>query len=215
MAPGRGRPLGRRQRQGWRQPPPQRRRRRRLWRWRTQSSGRRLRQEQPEQGGAQPLLEWRAPLECVRTKQQQLLRGQRLDPRRHCSTGQEASGPFSGGGGIFGRACWPPHHCRLPRGARVFIRCLRSIRRGRSCVRGSRGEAHILSTTPSCYNAVKDIDRVSTLPFSSSVKQSEAAQQLIRTTKSCLSSILRLFDERNSRVLLSAMRIPWWEYPLQ
>ena len=34
-------------------------------------------------------------------------------------------------------------------------------------------------TTP-----LKYIDRVSTLPFSSSVNQSEAAQQLIRTTKS-------------------------------
>ena len=38
---------------------------------------------QPGQGGAQPLLQWSAPLECVRTNKQQLLRGQRSDPRRH------------------------------------------------------------------------------------------------------------------------------------
>ena len=40
-------------------------------------------------------------------------------------------------------------------------------------------------TTP-----LKDIDRVSTLPFSSSVNHSEATQQLISTTKSYLSDII-------------------------
>ena len=43
----------------------------------------------------------------------------------------------------------------------------------------------------------KDIDRISALPCSSSVNQSEAAQHLFRTTKSCLSYILILCDERN------------------
>ena len=57
----------------------------------------------------------------------------------------------------------------------------------------------------------KDIDRVSTLPFSSSVNQSEAVQQLIHTIKSYLSSIC---DERNSEGLRSATWISGWEYPL-
>ena len=49
---------------------------------------------------------------------------------------------------------------------------------------------------------LEDIDHVSTLPFSSSVSQSEAAQQLSCATKSCLSGILMLCDERNSEGLL-------------
>ena len=61
---------------------------------------------------------------------------------------------------------------------------------------------------------LKDVDPVSTLPFSSSVNHSEAVQQL-RTTKSCLSSVLRLCDERNSEGLRSATWIPGWEYPPQ
>ena len=65
-------------------------------------------------------------------------------------------------------------------------------------------------TTP-----LKDIDRISTLPFSSSVNQSEAAQQLVRTTKSCFSGILMLCDERNSEGLRSDTCVPGWEYPLR
>ena len=47
------------------------------------------------------------------------------------------------------------------------------------------------------------------------MNQSEAAKQLIRTTKSCLSSILRLCDERSLEGLRSVTWIPGWEYPLQ
>ena len=68
----------------------------------------------------------------------------------------------------------------------------------------------LYSTTP-----LKDVDRVSTLPFPPSVNQAEAAQQLIRTTKSCLSGVPRLCDERNSEGLRSDAWIPGWEYTLQ
>ena len=78
-------------------------------------------------------------------------------------------------------------------------------------------EAKHISSVKRLYvtTPLKDIDRVFILPFSSSVNQSEAAEQLIRTPKSCLSSILRLCDERNSEGLRSATWIPRWEYPLQ
>ena len=70
-------------------------------------------------------------------------------------------------------------------------------------------EAKHASTVKRLYVAtpLKYIDHLSTLPFSSSVNQSEAAQQLVRTTNSSLSSILRLCDERNSESLRSAMWI--------
>ena len=61
-------------------------------------------------------------------------------------------------------------------------------------------------TTP-----LRDIDRISTLPFSSSANQSEAAQQPIRTTKSCLSGTLMLCDERNPEGLRSATWVLGWE----
>ena len=47
------------------------------------------------------------------------------------------------------------------------------------------------------------IDRISTFPFSSSVNQSEDAQQFIRTTKFCLLGMLMPRDERNSEGLSS------------
>ena len=59
------------------------------------------------------------------------------------------------------------------------------------------------------------IDHVSTLPFSLPVNQSEAAPQLVRTTNSCLSSIFRLCDERNSESLGSTTWISGREYPLR
>ena len=61
-------------------------------------------------------------------------------------------------------------------------------------------EAKHISSVKRLYVAtpIKDIDRISTLPFSSSVNQSEAAQPLIHAIKSCLSGILMLCNERNS-----------------
>ena len=47
------------------------------------------------------------------------------------------------------------------------------------------------------------------------MNQAEAAQQLIRTTKSCLSRFLMLCDERNSEDLRSATWVPGWKYPLR
>ena len=78
-------------------------------------------------------------------------------------------------------------------------------------------EAKHASTVKRLYVAtpLKYIDHLSTLPFSSSVNQSEAAQQLVRTTNSSLSSILRLCDERNSESLRSYTWISWREYPLR
>ena len=78
-------------------------------------------------------------------------------------------------------------------------------------------EAKCTSKVKRLYVAtpLKHIDHVSTLPFSSSVNQSQAAQQLVRTTNACLSSILRLCDERNSESLRSATGISGWEYPRQ
>ena len=54
----------------------------------------------------------------------------------------------------------------------------------------------VISSVQRRYSTMplKVIDRVSTLPFFPSVNKPEAAQQLIRTTKSCLSGILRLCD---------------------
>ena len=66
-----------------------------------------------------------------------------------------------------------------------------------------------------CIRDRKHIDHVSTLPFSSSVNQSQSAQQLVRTTNSSLSSILRLCDERNSESLRSYTWISWREFPLR
>ena len=64
---------------------------------------------------------------------------------------------------------------------------------------------HLYVTSP-----VKDIDRTSTLPFSSA-NQSEAAQPLILTTKSCLSGIVMPCDECNTEGLSSATSVPGWE----
>ena len=61
---------------------------------------------------------------------------------------------------------------------------------------------------------LKDVDPVSTLPFSSSVNQPEATQQLIRTTKPGLSDIPMLCHERTEG-LRSATWVPGWEYPLR
>ena len=76
-------------------------------------------------------------------------------------------------------------------------------------------EAKHASTVKRLYVAtpLKYIDHLSALPFSSLVNQSEAAQQLVRTTNSCLSSILRLCDERNSESLRSSTWISGREYP--
>ena len=65
-------------------------------------------------------------------------------------------------------------------------------------------------TTP-----LKDIDRILTLAFPSSINQSQATQQLVRTIKSCLLGIPTLCDERNSEGLRSATWVPGWGYPLR
>ena len=62
---------------------------------------------------------------------------------------------------------------------------------------------------------LNDFNRVSTLPFSSSVNRSEAAQHIIRITKCCLSSILMLCNERNPEGLRSATWVLGWEFPRQ
>ena len=51
--------------------------------------------------------------------------------------------------------------------------------------------------------------------FPSSVNPSEAAQHLIRMTKSCLSSVLMLFIELSPEGLRSATCVPSRECPLQ
>ena len=62
---------------------------------------------------------------------------------------------------------------------------------------------------------LKHIDRVSSLLFPFSVNQSDAVQQIIRTTEFRLSRFLRLRDERNLEGVRSATWIPGWEHPLQ
>ena len=74
-------------------------------------------------------------------------------------------------------------------------------------------EAKHISTVERLYvtTPLKNINRKPTLPFSSSVNPSEAAQQLIRTTKPCLSGTLMLCDERNPEGLRSATWVLGWE----
>ena len=78
-------------------------------------------------------------------------------------------------------------------------------------------EAKHISSVKRLYvtTPLKDIDRGYTLPFLSSVNQSDAAQQLIRTTKSCLSGIMMLCDQHNSENLRSATWVPGREYPVR
>ena len=71
---------------------------------------------------------------------------------------------------------------------------------------------HIFVKRMDVKTPLKDIDRISTPPFSSSVNQSEAVRQLIRTSKSCLPGILMLCDEPNSEDLRSATWVPAVSY---
>ena len=62
---------------------------------------------------------------------------------------------------------------------------------------------------------LKDIARISILPFPSSINPSEAAQQLTRSAKLSTSDILVKCDENNHEGIKAVKWIPGWEYPLQ
>ena len=110
--------------------------------------------------------------------QLQLLRRSRTGPRRHCRGAKRQVVPS-----LFGRLTMADNRAKLVSSNVAHART--SAREAAAAV----VEAKQISSVRRLYvtTPLKDIYRISILPFFSSANQSEAAQELIRTTKSCLS----------------------------